>query len=163
MNHIAPLLNSSENILLDLDVSSRKRLFEEISQVLAVSSGVPVQSVFDALIAREKLGPTGLGCCAGIPHARINGVVDPALCLVRTKLPIDYDGPGQTTAQLFFSVAIPEKNPEAYLDILSDVAGFLRDKAARSALMRATSAKDALEIITAWKPSENLSGKESSP
>ena len=102
MNHIAPLLNPSENILLDLDVLSRKRLFEEVSRILAVSSGVPAQSVFDALIAREKLGPTGLGCRAGIPHARINGIVDPGLCLVRTKQPIDYDGPGQTTAQLFF-------------------------------------------------------------
>ena len=108
MNHIAPLLNPSENILLDLDVLSRKRLFEEVSRILAVSSGVPAQSVFDALIAREKLGPTGLGCRAGIPHARINGIVDPGLCLVRTKQPIDYDGPGQTTAQLFFAVAIPE-------------------------------------------------------
>ena len=160
MNHIAPLLNPSENILLDLDVLSRKRLFEEVSRILAVSSGVPAQSVFDALIAREKLGPTGLGCRAGIPHARINGIVDPGLCLVRTKQPIDYDGPGQTTAQLFFAVVIPESNPDAYLAILSDVAGFLRDKTARSTLMTATSAKQALEIITAWEPSDDAAGKE---
>ena len=160
MNHIAPLLNPNENILLDLDVSSRKRLFEEVSQVLAVSAGVPPQSVFDALIAREKLGPTGLGCRAGIPHARINGIVDPGLCLVRTKQPIDYEGPGQTTAQLFFAVAIPENNPEAYLDILSDVSGFLRDKNDRIALMTANSAKQALEIISAWEPADNSARKE---
>lgn len=152
MNHITKLLNPRENILLEAEVSSRKRLFEEAAKVLSTAAGVPAQNVFDALIAREKLGSTGLGQLAAIPHARICGVVDPCLCLIRTSAPIDFGGPAQTSAQLFFIIAIPENSPEAYLDILSEIANLLQDPHARTALMKAETPGEIVTVITDWEP-----------
>ena len=49
------------NIVLDMEVGSKKRLFETVSQLLEANSGLPHTAVFDCLFAREKLGSTGLG------------------------------------------------------------------------------------------------------
>lgn len=49
------------HIVLDLEVSSKKRLFEEAAQLLENEAELPNTNVFDCLFAREKLGSTGLG------------------------------------------------------------------------------------------------------
>lgn len=154
MNHLAKLLNPHENILLDLDVASMKRLLEEAAKVLSLAAGVPAQNLFDALFAREKLGSTGLGRGVAIPHARIQGAIEPCLCLIRTREGIACEGPAQKEARIFFVIAIPENTPEVYLDILADVAGLLSDTDLRKTLLSATEATEIATQIQAWTPKE---------
>ena len=50
---------------------SKKRLFETIAGIIAEDQpSMAYDSVFDQLIAREKLGSTGLGQGIAIPHCR---------------------------------------------------------------------------------------------
>ena len=49
------------HIVLDLEVGSKKRLFEEAGLLLEHEAELPHGDVFDCLFAREKLGSTGLG------------------------------------------------------------------------------------------------------
>ena len=49
------------HVLLDLDVTSKKRLFEQIGLLFENENRIARATVFDALLAREKLGSTGLG------------------------------------------------------------------------------------------------------
>ena len=53
MNLIAKLLPLS-NVVLDLDVSSKKRLFEQAGLLFENNQGVARSVVFDSLFAREK-------------------------------------------------------------------------------------------------------------
>ncbi len=152
MNHLAKLLNPHENILLDLDVASMKRLLEEAAKVLSSVAGVPAQNLFDALFAREKLGATGLGGGVAIPHARVQGAIEPCLCFIRTHESIPCEGPKQKEARIFFIVAIPENTPETYLDILADVAGLLSTPNAIDALLNAADAAEVATQIQAWEP-----------
>jgi len=55
-----PLLLQS-NVLIDLDVSSKKRVFEQVGLLFENSLHIARSTVFDSLFAREKLGSTGLG------------------------------------------------------------------------------------------------------
>ncbi len=151
MRYLSPHLNPEDNILVDLDVLSLKRLFEEAAKVLAPSVGVPAQSIFDALIAREKLGSTGLGNSVAIPHARIGNSATPSMCLVRTKEPIDCAGPNQKTARLFFVVAVSENSADAYLDILREVAELVQDTGMLETLLKEESATDIARFIHAWE------------
>ena len=54
MNQIAKLLNS-DNVVADLQVSSKKRLFEQVGLLLDECEGLGRSQVFDALFSREKL------------------------------------------------------------------------------------------------------------
>src|SRR5439155_144554 len=60
VNQIAQLL-SEANILLDLEATSKKRLFEQVGQLFEDHAQIARSVVFDSLFAREKLGSTGLG------------------------------------------------------------------------------------------------------
>src|SRR5579859_1740286 len=62
------------NITLDLDVTSKKRVFEHVGLLFENALGIGRGHVFDALFARERLGSTGLGHGIAIPHGRIKGL-----------------------------------------------------------------------------------------
>jgi mannitol/fructose-specific phosphotransferase system IIA component (Ntr-type) len=60
MNLISKLLPPS-NIVLDLEVGSKKRMFEQAGLIFENNQGIAHSLVFDSLFARERLGSTGLG------------------------------------------------------------------------------------------------------
>ncbi|MBP6636833.1 MAG: PTS sugar transporter subunit IIA, partial [Sulfuritalea sp.] len=70
MNQIASLL-PLDNVVANLDASSKKRIFEQVGILFENHQGLARSAVYDALFAREKLGSTGLGQGIAIPHGRI--------------------------------------------------------------------------------------------
>ncbi|MGA1041587.1 MAG: PTS sugar transporter subunit IIA, partial [Burkholderiaceae bacterium] len=60
MNRICKLL-AVDNIQLDVDASSKKRVFEQAGLLFEEHQGIARSKVFDSLFARERLGSTGLG------------------------------------------------------------------------------------------------------
>ncbi|MBX9868984.1 MAG: PTS sugar transporter subunit IIA, partial [Burkholderiaceae bacterium] len=60
MTNIAKILPLT-NVLLDLDVSSKKRAFEQAGLLFENNCGIARSTVSDNLFARERLGSTGLG------------------------------------------------------------------------------------------------------
>ena len=73
MSLVAKLL-TPEHIALDLQISSKKRLFEQAGLLFENQDAVARSVVFDSLFARERLGSTGLGQGVAIPHGRIKGL-----------------------------------------------------------------------------------------
>ncbi|MDR2113295.1 MAG: PTS sugar transporter subunit IIA, partial [Candidatus Accumulibacter sp.] len=58
MSQISQLLPAG-NVVLDLEASSKKRVFEHAGLVFENNQGVASSIVFDSLFSREKLGSTG--------------------------------------------------------------------------------------------------------
>jgi PTS system nitrogen regulatory IIA component len=73
MNLISKLL-PEPNVMLDLDVASKKRVFEQAGPLFENNNQIARSQVFDSLFAREKLGSTGLGRGIAIPHGRVKGL-----------------------------------------------------------------------------------------
>jgi PTS system nitrogen regulatory IIA component len=92
MNLIAKLL-PAQNVVLDLDVSSKKRVFEHAGLLFENNQNVARSQVFDSLFAREKLGSTGLGQGIAIPHGRIKGLKEAVGAMIRMREPIPFDAP----------------------------------------------------------------------
>ena len=55
-------------------VTSKKRLFQELGEIVFSAYGLTAGDVCEALQERESLGPTGVGHGIALPHARIQGV-----------------------------------------------------------------------------------------
>ena len=151
MNLIAKLLPPA-NVLLDLAVSSKKRLFEQAGLMFENNHGIARSVAFDSLFARERLGSTGLGLGVAIPHGRIKGLKEALGAFVRLAQPVPFDAPDGKPVSLVFILMVPEQATEKHLQILSELAQMFSDKVLREALASAPEAGSLHQIISAWQP-----------
>lgn len=149
MSLISKLL-PAQNVLMDLDVGSKKRVFEQAGLLFENHQSIPRSQVFDSLFAREKLGSTGLGQGIAIPHGRIKGLREAVGALIRLREPIAFDAPDGKPVNLIFVLLVPEKATEVHLRILSELAQFFSDKAMRDKMLAAATSQDMHQLITQW-------------
>lgn len=140
------------NIFLDMDVGSKKRVFEQIGIVFENSHGIARSVIFDSLFAREKLGSTGLGQGVAIPHGRIKGLKDATGAFVRLREPIPYDAPDGKPVNLIFVLLVPANATDLHLQILSELAQLFSDKRLREELAAASEPAEAWKLISLWEP-----------
>jgi PTS system nitrogen regulatory IIA component len=151
MNLVSRLLPLN-HVLLDLDVSSKKRLFEQIGLLFENSRQIPRSRVFDSLFDREKLGSTGLGYGVAIPHGRIKTLKEPVCAFVRTAAPIAFESPDGQPVNLVFAMLVPEHANETHLELLSELAQMFSDGQLREALAATPDIQAAHRLITEWSP-----------
>ena len=151
MNLISRLLPAS-NILLDLPASSKKRAFEQAGLLFENNQGVARAKVFDSLFARERLGSTGLGQGVAIPHGRIKGLKEAVAAFVRVAEPVPFDAPDGQPVSVMIFLLVPEQASQQHLDLLSELAQMLSDKAFRQSLIDAPTPEDVHTALTAWEP-----------
>jgi PTS system nitrogen regulatory IIA component len=140
------------NVVLDLDVASKKRVFEHVGLLFENSLGVGRSLIFDALFARERMGSTGLGHGVAIPHGRIKGLKEAMGAFIRIKSPIPFEAPDGHPVNLIFVLLVPEKANDLHLQILGELAQLFSEREMRSALTSAPDAAAAQRLITEWEP-----------
>jgi PTS system nitrogen regulatory IIA component len=137
-----------DHVFLDLDLTSKKRLFEQVGILFENSHGIARSAVFDALFEREKLGSTGLGQGVAIPHGRIRGLKQAKGAFVRLLTPIPFESPDGKPVQLAFILLVPEQATEVHLQLLSELATRFSDRKLRAALLTAPDSKTAHALLT---------------
>ena len=147
MNPLTNILTASQ-VLLDLDASSKKRVFEQAGMLFESHLGLARAIVFDSLFAREKLGSTGLGQGIAIPHGRIKGLKQAAGAFLRLTNPVPFDSPDGRPVNLLFVLLVPEQATEEHLQILSELAQRFAERPFRDALLAAT---DASAVVTLFQ------------
>jgi PTS system nitrogen regulatory IIA component len=151
MNQIAQLLPET-NILLDLEATSKKRLFEQVGQLFEDHAQIARSVVFDSLFAREKLGSTGLGQGIAIPHGRIKGLAHALGAFVRPRQPIPFDAPDGKPVGQVFVLLVPEHATEEHLQLLSELAEMFSERSFRDLLATATDAASLHHLFSTWEP-----------
>ncbi|MDD1013297.1 MULTISPECIES: PTS IIA-like nitrogen regulatory protein PtsN [Pseudomonas] len=130
--------------LVNVPGGSKKRALEQIANL--IGKEVPeldTQDVYEALIAREKLGSTGFGNGIAIPHCRLKGCESPVSALLHLEAPIDFDAIDGAPVDLLFVLLVPEAATDAHLELLRQIASMLDREDVRKKLRAATS-NDAL-------------------
>ena len=151
MNQIARLL-SPTNVLINLSVTSKKRLFEQAGLLFENNHGIERGKVFDSLFARERLGSTGLGQSVAIPHGRIKGLREAIAAVVRVATPIPFDAPDAQPVRLLVFLLVPEHETEEHREILSELAELLSDTGIRDSLMTSDDAASIHRVLATWEP-----------
>ena len=151
MSLVAKLLAPAD-VVTDLQVSSKKRLFEQVGLMFENEHGLARSLVFDSLFARERLGSTGLGQGVAIPHGRIKGLKEALGAFIRLAQPVPFDAPDGNPVTLVFVLLVPEKATEKHLQILSELAQMFSDKALREKLLTGTTAVEIHGLIRDWAP-----------
>ena len=115
-------------------VTSKKRLFQELADLAHAEYGLNASEVLDALQERESLGPTGVGQGVALPHARLPGLDKVAGLVLRLDKPLDFDAVDRQPVDLIFALLAPESSGVDHLKALALVSRTLRDQDLRAKL-----------------------------
>lgn len=127
MIKIADLI-SEDRIACDVDVSSKKRSLEMLSEMVALADeALNPTAIFNKLISREKLGSTGLGRGVALPHARIEGSARAQGAFIKLQEGIDFDAFDHQPVDLLFALVVPEHFTDEHLQILARLAEMFSD------------------------------------
>lgn len=151
MNRISGLL-SVKNILLGVEATSKKRVFEQAGLLFEENNGIARAKVFDSLFARERLGSTGLGEGIAIPHGRIKGLEEAVAAVFRLNEPVSFDAPDGIPVSVLIFLLVPEHATQQHLEILSEVAEMLSDSSLRASLLESSTPELLFQSLSVWAP-----------
>lgn len=147
---LIPQILPLSNVVVDLDASSKKRVFEQAGLLFENNQSIARSLVFDSLFARERLGSTGLGQGIAIPHGRIKGLQDAAGAFLRLAAPVQFDAPDGRPVNMLFVLLVPEQATETHLQLLSELAQMFSDRDFREALLKAPDAAHIHQMFVKW-------------
>ncbi|AGX87038.1 PTS sugar transporter subunit IIA [Candidatus Symbiobacter mobilis] len=151
MNRLASIL-CVEQVLVQVDITSKKRAFEEVGLLFESLHGLSRALVTDSLFARERLASTGLGHGVAIPHGRIKGLKTPMAAVIHVEHPIPFEAPDDAPVHLMVFLLVPEQSTQKHLEILSEIAEMLGDEHLRDRMFASTSAEELFRTIAGWRP-----------
>lgn len=153
MNRLAAIL-PSEQVLVSVDLTSKKRAFEEAGLLFENLHGLSRALVTDSLFSRERLGSTGLGHGVAIPHGRIKGLKSPMAAIMQLAVPIGFDAPDEQSVSLLIFLLVPEAATQKHLEILSEIAEMLSDATLRDKLLSSENAVLLHGLIASWQSAQ---------
>ncbi|MEY4364374.1 MAG: hypothetical protein RLZZ24_1726 [Pseudomonadota bacterium] len=153
MNRLAAIL-PVEQVLVNVDVTSKKRAFEEAGLLFEGLHGLNRALVADSLFARERLGSTGLGHGVAIPHGRIKGLKTPMAAVFQLEQAIGFDAPDEQPVHLLIFLLVPEASTQKHLEILSEIAELLSDASLREKIKHCTDVTQLHGLIAHWNSAQ---------
>ena len=130
-----------------LRVESKKRALECISELAGEAYGMDADSIYEHLLARERMGATGLGQGLAIPHCRLDDIDSPIFVVVTLAEPVDYSAQDPQPVDVLWTLLVPTSADETHLQTLAAIAYFLRQENLNQALRQATDAQTIYQLI----------------
>ncbi len=118
-----------ERCYCDVHGVSKKRLLKTIAEYIEEDVGyLDANTIFDALMARERLGSTGLGNAIAIPHCKIPECNEIIGCIMTLEEPVDFDSVDSLPVDLLFILIVPDKESDTHVKLLGKVAELFSDE-----------------------------------
>lgn len=147
---LAKLLNE-QRVFLDLTAKTCAEVIEELIGHLA-NEGVLLNGMRDravtALQCREDEISTGVGCGVAIPHAYLEGLVEPVAIFGRSEEGIDFAACDHAPVHFVVMLLIPEDKRGQHLLTLADIGKRFLSCETRKSLASAPDEQAVLAIFS---------------
>jgi len=145
---------TQDAVIPSLRVNGKKQALQELSERAAIVAKLPAREIFDAILQRERLGPTGVGDGIAIPHGKLPRCERICGVFARLERPIDFEALDGLPVDLVFLLIAPESAGADHLKALAMIARVLRD-AQLAARLRATRDPSALYSLLTLTPTSH--------
>ncbi|MEE3168580.1 MAG: PTS IIA-like nitrogen regulatory protein PtsN [Pseudomonadota bacterium] len=143
-NILAPELT-----LCRVAASSKKRALEFIAeQINQQDNTLSETQIFNNLIARERLGSTGIGQGIAIPHCRLEGLDHVVGVLMTLEESVDFDAIDNQPVDLIFALIVPKEATSEHLELLSQLAEKFNERSFCDRLRQCQDARTLYERMT---------------
>jgi len=131
-----------------LVAANKKALFQQLAAAAAKLTSIPAKTIAASLNAREKIGSTGFGEGAAIPHGKIDGLGQVFGYFARLSTPVDFHSIDGLPVDIVFLLLSPPDAGADHLKALARVSRLFRDPQI-VAKLRGARSKDALYALLA--------------
>ena len=108
--------------------SSKKKVLEHVAETIAHKvPDLSEHSLFENLVARERLGSTGIGQGIAIPHSRMSECTQVIGALFALKEQVAFDAIDNLPVDLLFVLIVPKEASSEHLELLSQIAERFND------------------------------------
>ena len=136
----------------DVDVKSKKRALEELSQLLAQEqTNLDASEIFDSLISRERLGATGLGYGIALPHGRIKNCQKITGAFIQLTEGVDFNTSDNLPVKMLFALIVPEESTDEHLQVLALLASMFNDESFREKLQQSKDNESTYQLLINWQ------------
>lgn len=153
-------MSGLSDLILDTAIAPRlaqggkRQVLQALVEVTAAAAGLDPRPVLEAVLLRERLGPTGLVEGVAIPHARVEGLDRPVCGFARLDPPVDFGAIDGRPADLLALLLSPAGHGGDHLKALAKIARFLSRADTRERLRLARGADDLGTLLRAGRQSD---------
>jgi PTS system nitrogen regulatory IIA component len=145
-------LVTPDRINCAVSAQSKKRALEQLSEIISNSEDtISSNDVFESLLARERLGGTGVGYGVAIPHGRLKNSEHTLGAFIKLDNGVDYDAADRQPVDLLFALIVPENSTEEHLQILANLAKLFSDTAVRQQIRDANNSEQIYQLLQDWE------------
>lgn len=137
-----------EVCIMDLKSVKKEDAIRELALTLVASGKVNnIEKFIDDILAREKLGSTGIGNRVGIPHSRTDAVEDFVIAFGRSSGGIDFQALDGEKVDFVFLMGANPQELNVYLRRLAELSKLLMENVFRRELGLAKTPQDVIDTI----------------
>ena len=126
-------------ITLKVHAPSKRQALTIVAEIAARHVDATAADIAAKLMARERLGSTGVGHGVAVPHARLKGLERMHGVFVQLDAPVDFGAVDEQPVDLIFALLAPTDHPAEHLRALAKVSRALRQTDLREQLRQAKS------------------------
>ena len=136
-----------EAVLDDLKSHDKKGVIEELAAPIVRIADVNQEELVNVLMARERLGSTGIGGGIGIPHGKLSGLNSLLLSFGLSRKGVDFESMDGKPAHIFFLLITPENTTGLHLKLLAQISKILKNDPFKDRLLNAIDGDEIYRII----------------
>ncbi|HEY5997458.1 MAG TPA: PTS sugar transporter subunit IIA [Candidatus Deferrimicrobiaceae bacterium] len=135
-------------VVPDLRGETKDDVLRELSVAAArVVPSVSVEALTRILQERERLGSTGIGEGAAIPHGKVAGLDRLVTVFGRSRAGMQFQSLDGKPTHLFFLVLAPENSAGLHLKALARISRLLKDAGFRASLSEAPDTEALIRLL----------------
>jgi PTS system nitrogen regulatory IIA component len=123
-----------QDIMLGMAARGKRSALAKIADRLGQRVDRRGGAILAALLRRERLGSTGIGHGVAVPHARLDGIAEPAAMLTALEGPVWFGAPDDEPVDLLLTLLWPKGDVASFLPTLASFCRQLRQPDLRARL-----------------------------
>jgi PTS system nitrogen regulatory IIA component len=128
--------------------TSKKKLLEIVCETAAKKiDNIDTFQLFESLMAREKVGSTGIGNGIAIPHGRLSNTSQVIAVLLTSEQAIEFNAIDNRAVDIFITLFVPEENCQQHLSTLQSIAEIFSDKKIAKQVRKCQSSQELFDVI----------------
>lgn len=136
------------HIKIGLEAVNKEEVIEELVELLVESCDLcDADTIYEAVMSRERDGSTGLEKGIAIPHAKCDAVGGLSVVVGISKDGIDFESQDGKPAHLFFLMVAPKSESGPHVQAIAKIVKMIKVDRFRETLLMAETPEKVIEFI----------------